>query len=89
MNEKQALVSGYKAPHQVPIFSIIRCNHDAHAAGAINHQKSPKTRVFNPNHVESLPCEECDDVIFQMSEGIVRADGAFGSAAQPKLTESR
>jgi hypothetical protein len=66
MNENQALVGGNKAAHQVPIFSIVKCDHHTHAAGAIDGQDSVKVRVFTPNYVESLPCEECYDITFQV-----------------------
>jgi hypothetical protein len=66
INENQALIGGNKAAHHVAIGPIVRCYHHAHAARTIDRQDSAKLRVFRHNRMESLPCKECDDIIFQV-----------------------
>ena len=66
MNENQALIGGNKAARHVAICSIARCDHHAHATGVIDRQDSAKIRVFSHNRVESLPCQKCDDIFFQV-----------------------
>src|SRR5882672_10160436 len=64
MNKNQGVVGGNKVTYHIAIRPIIRRHHDAHVASAVDRLDSAKIQTFSHDFMESLPCQECNDIIF-------------------------
>src|SRR5260370_12970248 len=65
MNKNQGVVGGNKVTYHIAIRPIIRRHHDAHVASAVDRLDSAKIQTFSHDLMESLPCQECNDIFFR------------------------
>jgi len=74
MNKHQCLVGGNKVAYYIAMCPVVRRHYNAHVAGAIDRPDAAKIQVLSHDLMESLPCQECNDIIFRVIT-IVCLDG--------------